>query len=89
MPEELYAKPSLVVSNSVKGPSQASEIIISVWELQNHLTLFKRWINTLFNIKFCLNNDTLMPFNATKLYTPFSFLFKVIYLAKGSHYFLS
>lgn len=53
MPEELYAKPSLI-SNSMKGPSQAlRDYNFSFGELQNHLTLFKRWINTLFNIKFC------------------------------------
>lgn len=54
MPEELYAKPSLIVSNSMKGPSQALRDYNFIFgELQNHLTLFKRWINTLFNIKFC------------------------------------
>ena len=86
MPEELYAKPSLI-SNSMKGPSQAlRDYNFSFEELQNHLTLFKRWINTLFNtlntlnlihlfntLNSVLSNDTLMPFNDTKLYTSLLF----------------
>lgn len=55
MHEELYAKPNLIVSNSVKGLSQAiKDHNFSFGEHQNHLTVFERWINTLFNIKFCL-----------------------------------
>lgn len=49
--EELYIKPNLIVSNSKKAIAQAiRDHNFSFMEHQNHITVSKRWINTLFII---------------------------------------